>query len=144
VIDAIHWPTEGPPGCASFTLNRWPASSLTLGAVTYTDLQLCEILNTPANGNGLITLAQELIAAKLNQISLNIQTQQLGFSLCSGYTCEEVAMIARCIADADAVIGGLVIPPHGSGFLDSTAINSLITCLHAFNGSEFGVDGCPG
>ena len=143
VIDAIHWPTEGPPGCAVFTRNQWPVTSLTLGTLTYTDLELCEILNTPANVNGLIALAQELIAAKLNQISINNQLQGLGVSLCSGYTCEEVAMIARCIADADALIGSLVIPPHGNGFLDSTATASLITCLHTFNGSELGVDGCP-
>ena len=144
VIDPIHWPVYGPPGCAVFTLNQWPATTLKLGTVTYTDLELCEILNTPANGNGLIALAQELIAAKLNQISLGIQLQGLQVSLCSGYTCEEVAMIARCIADADALIGGLVIPPHGNGFLDSTATESLIACLHSFNASELGVDGCPG
>lgn len=143
VIDAVHWPVFGPPGCAAFTLNQWPATSLVLGAVTYTDLQLCEILHTPANGNGLIGLAQELIAAKLNQISVNNQIGQLGVSLCSGYTCEEMAMIARCIADADAIIGDLVVPPHGSGFLDSTSTNSLIACLHTFNGSNLGVDGCP-
>ena len=144
VIDAIHWPTEGPPGCAVFTRNQWPATSLTLGTVTYTDLELCQIFNTPTNGNSLIALAKELIAAKLNQISTNNQLQHLGVSLCSGYTCEEVAMIARCIADADALIGGLVIPPFGNGFLDSTVTDPLTTCLHSFNGSIFGVNGCPG
>ena len=143
VIDAIHWPTEGPPGCASFTRDRWPVTSLTLGTVTYTDLELCAILNTPPNGNGLITLAQELIAAKLNQISISLQLQVFGVSLCSGYTCEQMAMIARCTADADELIGGLVIPPHGSGFLDPNATASLAACLHPFNGSTFGVDGCP-
>jgi hypothetical protein len=144
VIDAIHWPTEGPPGCAAFTRNQWPVTSLTLGTVTYTDLELCQIFNTPANGNGLLALAQELIAAKLNQIIIEIQLQRLQVSLCSGYTCEEVAMIARCIADADALIGGLVIPPLGTGFLDSTVTDSLTTCLRAYNGSTLGVDGCPG
>jgi hypothetical protein len=143
VIDAIHWPVEGPPGCALFTRNQWPVTSLTLGTVTYTDLELCAILNSPANGNGLIALAQELIAAKLNQIFINNQLQQFGVTLCVSYTCEEMAMIARCIADADAVIGGLIIPPHGNGFLDSTATDSLIACLHSFNGSELGVGGCP-
>jgi hypothetical protein len=140
VISALSWSNGGPCGDAFW---QFPVTSLTLGTVTYTDLELCAILNTPANGNSLIALAQELIAAKLNQISINNQTQQLGVSLCSGYTCEEVAMIARCIADADAVIGGLVVPPHGNGFLDSTATASLIACLHTFNGSELGVDGCP-
>jgi hypothetical protein len=142
VIDAIHWPTEGPPGCATFTQNRWPVTSLKLGTVTYTDLELCQILNTPANGNGLIALAQELIAAKLNQISTSNQLPPQ-VSLCSGYTCEEMAMIARCIADADALIGGLVIPPFGNDFLDSTVTASLATCLHTYNEGELGVDGCP-
>lgn len=142
-VECIHWPTEGPPGCAEFTRNQWPVTSLTLGTVTYTDSELCQILNTPANGNGLIALAKELIAAKLNQISTNNQLQHLGVSLCSGYTCEEVAMIVRCIADADALIGGQVIPPHGNGFLDATVTDLLTTCLHTYNGSELGVDGCP-
>jgi hypothetical protein len=141
VIDAVHWPTEGPPGCAVFTRNQWPATSLTLGTVTYTDLELCQILATPANGNGLIALAKELIAAKLNQLSVRIQLQDL--SLCGGYSCEEVAMIIRCTADADVLIGSLVVPPFGNGFLDPTVADSLITCLRAFNGSTLGVDGCP-
>jgi hypothetical protein len=140
VISARSWGNGGPCGSAFW---QFPVTSLTLGTVTYTDLELCAILNTPANGNSLIALAQELIAAKLNQISINNQLQGFPVTFCSGYTCEEVAMIARCIADADAVIGGLVIPPHGNGFLDSNATGSLIACLHTFNGSELGVDGCP-
>jgi hypothetical protein len=143
VIDAIHWQVYGPPGCAVFTLNQWPATSLTLGTVTYTDLELCEILNTPANGNGLLTLGQELVAAKLNQLSLNIQLQGRGFSRCSGYTCEEVAMVARCLADADAFVGSRRIPPFGTDFVDPAQIEALIACLHAFN-AGLGVDGCPG
>ena len=143
VIDPIHWPVYGPPGCAPFARNEWPATSLTLGTVTYTDLELCQILNTPADGNGLIAFAQELIAAKLNQLSINIQLQGLPMSRCIGYTCEEMAMIERCIAEADALIGGQVIPPHGSGFLDLTATDSLITCLRALNQSTLGEGGCP-
>jgi hypothetical protein len=107
------------------------------------DLQLCQILNTPADGNGLIVLAKELIAAKLNLASIRIQLNGFEVSSCIGYSCEEVAMINRCIADADALIGGQVIPPHGSGFLDSTVTDSLTTCLRAFNESTLGVGGCP-
>ena len=144
VLDIPNWRIRGPEGCNVFHANEWPATSLKLGTVTYTDAELCQILNTPANGNGLLALAKELIAAKLNQISIEIQLQRLGVSLCSGYTCEEVAMVDRCIADADALIGGLVIPPLGTGFLDSTVTDSLTTCLRAYNGSTLGVDGCPG
>lgn len=143
VLDAEHWPQYGPTGCTSFTLNQWPATSLTLGNATYSDLQLCEILNAQANDNGLIALAQELIAAKLNLLSMRNQLQSVQVTLCNGYTCDEMAMIARCTADADTLIGGLVIPPHGNGFLEPTVTNSLVSCLHPFNASELGVGGCP-
>ena len=145
LIDAIHWPTEGPPGCAVFTTNNWPVTSLTLGTVTYTDLELCQILNTPTNGNGLIALAQELIAAKLNQVIMSNQLRQFGVSLCAGATCEQVAMINRWVADADALVGGQVIPPLGSGFLDPTVTDSFANNLHTFNRpSSLGwVDACP-
>ena len=39
---------------------------LTLGTVTYSQAQLLAIFNTPVRGNGLISLAHQLIAAKLN------------------------------------------------------------------------------
>lgn len=68
------WKNHGPAGCASGNnTNQWPASVLsggmTLGTVHYTAAQLCSIFNTPAGGNGLLILAHQLIAAKLNIIS---------------------------------------------------------------------------
>ena len=137
VISAISWGNGAPCGNGFW---QFPVTSLTLGTVTYTDLQLCQILNTPANGDVLLALAQELIAAKLNQINTRIQLPGLQ---CSGYTCEEIAMVERCVAEADALIGSLVVPPFGSGSVDPTVADSLITCLHAYNGSTLGVDGCP-
>src|SRR5215471_9074701 len=44
----------------------WPVGSLTLGNTTYSAADLLLILNTPAGGNGLLILAHQLIAAKLN------------------------------------------------------------------------------
>src|SRR5436305_9837109 len=59
-------------GC-TFTLGywknhpgAWPVTSLTLGSTTYSQAQLLSIFNTPVRGNGLISLAHQLIAAKLN------------------------------------------------------------------------------
>ena len=75
-------------------------TSLDLGSVTYTDLQLLSIFNTPAQGNGLLTLAHQLIAAKLN--------------IANGADSTD---IAQAISDADALIGSLVVPPVGGGFL---------------------------
>ena len=137
VITALSWGNGGPCGDAFW---QFPVTSLALGTVTYTDLELCQILNTPANGNVLLALAQELVAAKLNQISTRIQ---LPGGQCSGYTCEEIAMVERCVAEADALIGSLVVPPFGNGSIDPTVAGSLITCLRAYNGSTLGVDGCP-
>src|ERR1043165_3879889 len=46
--------------------DAWPVASLKLGSVTYTKVELIAILKTPVRGNGLIALAHQLIAAKLN------------------------------------------------------------------------------
>src|SRR5438045_1353979 len=46
--------------------DAWPVSSLKLGSVTYTKVELIVILKTPVRGNGLVALAHQLIAAKLN------------------------------------------------------------------------------
>jgi hypothetical protein len=55
-----HWKTHGPAGCVTGNnTNEWPVTSLTLGTVNYTDVQLCSILNTSAGGNGLISLYNE-------------------------------------------------------------------------------------
>src|SRR6266496_5017863 len=64
-----YWKTHGPEGCVEGNnSDQWSSSALPmlLGNLNYTDLQLCAIFNTPAAGNGLISLAHQLIAAKLN------------------------------------------------------------------------------
>ncbi len=97
--------------------DNWPVSSLTLGTVTYTKAQLISNLKTPVGGNGLISLAHQLIAAKLNQAG--------GASVPPD--------VASAIAAADALIGGLVVPPVGSGFLSPSATDSLTTTLDTYN-----------
>ena len=44
----------------------WPVQSLTLGGRVYTQAELLLIFDAPVAGNGLIALAHQLIAAKLN------------------------------------------------------------------------------
>ena len=78
----------------------WPLQNLTLGTVSYSESQLLQTLNQPAQGNGLIILAHQLIDAKLN--------------IADG---ADPADAAPAIADADAMIGFLAIPPIGSGYL---------------------------
>ena len=89
---------------------------MTLGTVVYTEAQLCAIYNTPANGNGLISLAHQLITVKLNG--------------CNG---SNLAPIAGDIAAADALIGGLVIPPIGGGFLAPSSTNSYTNTFDNYN-----------
>ena len=103
----------------------WPVNSLTLGTVNYTKAQLLLILGQPSKGNGLIILAHQLIAAKLN--------------IASG---ADPTPVAATIAAADAQIGNLVVPPIGTGFLDpdDTAANAQI--LDSYNNGNLGVPHC--
>jgi hypothetical protein len=121
-----YWKTHGPTGCnPSSGANTWTVSSLMLGTVTYTDVELCSIFNTPAAGNGLIALAHQLIAAKLN--------------IANGADGTDAA---ASIAAADALIGGLVIPPVGAGSLAPAATSALITALTNYNEGATGPGHC--
>jgi cysteine-rich repeat protein len=102
----------------------WPVSSLELGSVSYTSAQLLEILRTPVGGNGLISLAHQLIAAKLNVANNADDTD-----------------IEDEIAAADALIGGLVIPPIGAGNLHPSETSSLVGELDEFNNTGECKDG---
>ena len=91
----------------------WPVSSLTLGTTSYTKAQLLSILNEPAGpgptANGLIILSYQLIAAKLNRANGAPNTNNVDAQ----------------IAAADALIGTLVAPPIGSGYLAPNAIGTI-------------------
>jgi hypothetical protein len=100
-------------------------TSLTLGTVSYTDLELLSIFNTPAGGNGLISLAHQLMAAKLN--------------IANG---ADGSSVAGAIAAADALIGGLVVPPVGTGFLAPKNTSSLNATLTSFNQGDIGPGHC--
>jgi hypothetical protein len=84
---------------------QWPVTQLQLGKVTYNQQQLLSILNQPVRGNGLISLAYQEIAAKLN------------IANGAGASC-----VQQTLTTADALIGGLVIPPVGNGFLPPTPL----------------------
>jgi len=118
------WKTHGPIPTGNNT-NVWPVNNLTLGTVNYTDLQLQSIFDTPAGGNGLIALAHQLMAAKLN--------------IANG---ADGTTIAASIAAADALIGGLVIPPVGGGSLAPAATSALISALANYNEGATGPGHC--
>ena len=107
--------------------SAWPVTSLTLGTVSYTQAQLLAILGTPAGGNGLLILAHQLIAAKLNAI----------------LSAPPPSIVAD-IAAADALIGGLVCPPIGGGFLSPASVTTLESDLDMFNNGQTGGDQCVG
>jgi hypothetical protein len=104
--------------------DAWPVTSLTLGTVNYTQADLLSILGTPSGGNGLLILAHQLIAAKLN-IAQGA----------SGPCC-------NWIATADGLIGGLVIPPVGGGFLDPATVNAAANALDDYNNGRIGPGHC--
>jgi hypothetical protein len=124
-----YWKTHTPLVCdldpTSPLCIAWPVASLDLGTVTYDVAQLVSILNTPAAGNGLIALAHQLIAAKLN--------------IANG---ADGSAVAADIAAADALIGGLVVPPVGGGSLPSSATSALTTALANYNEGATGPGHC--
>jgi hypothetical protein len=86
---------------------------------------LLRILKQPVKGNGLVSLAHQLIAAKLN--------------IANGATC---AAITDLVARADAMIGALVVPPVGGGSLSTSSVSRLVTALDRFNNGL--TPDCPG
>jgi hypothetical protein len=123
-----YWKTHGPIPTGNNS-NEWPQevidNGMNLGNVTYTALELQAIFDNPAAGNGLISLAHQLIAAKLN--------------VASG---ADGSSIAGAIAAADALIGDLVVPPVGAGSLPNSQTSSLTGELALFNEGTTGPGHC--
>jgi hypothetical protein len=125
-----YWKTHGPDACRTGNnANEWPASvqanGLTLGTVSYTADELCSVFNTPAGGNGLLTLAHQLIAAKIN--------------IANG---ADPSAIQSAIDSADALIGALVVPPVGSGLLAPGVTATLTGELTDYNEGTTGPGHC--
>ena len=108
------------------TPQAWPVGQLMLGTVSYSATELLTIFRTPVAGNGLIQLAHQLIAAKLN-----IANGASG------------AAVAATVAAADALIGALVVPPVGAGSLQTSQTSALNDTLDAFNNGLIGPGACP-
>lgn len=118
------WKTHGPVPTGN-NLDQWPVNSMTLGTVLYTDLQMQSIFDQPAQGNGLISLAHQLIAAKLN--------------IANG---ADGSAVTQAINDADALIAGRVVPPVGAGILSSGSTSALVNTLTAYNEGAIGPGHC--
>src|SRR5437763_2581161 len=94
----------------------WPVTELQLGNTTYTQDQLLAILREPVRGNGILILAKQEIAAKLN--------------IANG---ADGSCIQQTLADADALIGDLVIPPIGDGYLRPRDVSPTAGILGNYN-----------
>ena len=94
---------------------------ITLGTVSYTQAQLLSILDQPAKGNDLVTLAHQLVAAKLNVVHG-----------------ADRADAAQAIGDADVMIGGLVILRIGSGYLPPGQTSELVRNTHTMERGNHG------
>ena len=121
-----YWRTHGSGDCAEGNnQNVWPVTSLILGTTAYDATELCSILQTQAKGNGLIALAHQLIAAKLNIANGAPDTD-----------------VAAAISDADTLIGSLVIAPVGNGYLSPADTSALTETLTQFNEGTIGPGHC--
>jgi hypothetical protein len=103
----------------------WPLQNLTPGAVSYNKLQLLQILNRPAQGNGLVILAHQFIATKLN--------------IANG---ADPTAVQQSVIDADSMIGGLIVPPIGSDYLSPSQISELTDTLTEYNEGTIGPGHC--
>jgi hypothetical protein len=103
----------------------WPLQSLTLGAVSYNESQLFQVLNRPAQGNGLVILAHQLIAAKLNTANGADPTA-----------------VQQSVIDADNMIGGSIVPPIGNGYLSPNQTSNLTDTLTEYNEGTIGLGHC--
>jgi hypothetical protein len=124
-------PSATPGGCVfgfGYWKNHpqaWPVTELQLGNVTYTQDELLSIMHEPVRGNGLVSLAHHLITAKLN--------------VANG---ADPSCIQQTIADADALIGDLVVPPIGDGYLPPRDVNALKDTLEAYNEGQLCAPSC--
>jgi hypothetical protein len=124
--------TSGDPECTQgFWKSHpedWPArcTPRMLGIVAYSAAQLMSTYQQPAQGEGLIALAHQLITVRLNA--------------CNG---SNLVNIAGNVAAADALIGSLVIPPVGAGYLHASLTSALTNTLDNYsNGIIPGVVAC--
>ena len=124
-----YWKAHGPTpkGNNEYV---WPQSvkddGLFIGNPLYTAVQLLSIFNQEPKGNGLVSLAHQLIAAKLN--------------IANG---ANPSAIAATITAADALIGALIVPPIGGGELTPAQTSALNDALTDYNEGATGPGHCP-
>jgi hypothetical protein len=104
---------------------RLALQDLMLGAVSYSESQLPQILNRPAQGNGLVILVHQLIAAKLH--------------IANG---ADPTAVQQTVIEGDSMIGGLIVPPIGHRYLSPDQTSSLTETLTEYNQGTVGPGHC--
>lgn len=102
-------------------------NQLLLGNRTYNRQDLQSILENAVRTNGLVSLAQQEIAAKLN--------------IANG---ADGSCIEQTLAQVDALIGNLIIPPVGNGFLRPRVVAAYLSTLGNYNSGFLCVPACSG
>jgi len=127
------WKTHGPAPCTTGNnTDVWPNSCFpmvlgTVGSYAYSKAEICSILQASVGGNGLISLAHQLITTLLN-----------------GCSTSDLTPVLSTIADAHTLIDNLVVPPVGGDFLAPSATSDLTETLDDYNnGLLGGVADCP-
>jgi len=130
------WKTHGPGACHSGNnADVWPAGCFPMelglkndaGSYNYSQAEICSIFNQTVGGNGLISLAHQLATTKLN-----------------GCSTSDLTPVMATLAAAQALIGNLVVPPVGGGFLSPASTSALTETLDDYNnGLLGGVANCP-
>ena len=105
-----YWKNHEEEWSGPLTLGTGPLSS-------YTEVQLLSIFRQPVRGNGLISLAHQLIAAKLNIAA--------GASVPTN--------VRNAINAADALIGGNLVGGSGGGYLSPDLTSMLTAILDQYN-----------
>jgi hypothetical protein len=108
----------------------WPASCfpMMLGSNAYTAAEVMQILNQSTAGNGALSMAHQLIAAKLN--------------ICQG---ADPAAAVSCIATADAMLATCAadkLPPLGTCSLTPGSTSATTQCLDNYNSGLTGPGHC--
>ena len=103
----------------------WPVDELLLGDENYSQAELLLILEEEVGGNGLIALAHQLIAAKLN----------VAYGAPAGEYADDIEA-------ADSLLQGYVVPPIGEGYIHPSLTSALVDVLDAFNNSQLRGDAC--
>jgi hypothetical protein len=102
---------------------------LTIGSVSYHFEEIEGILAQPVAGNGLVSLAHQLIAAELNIRGGSVAPNSVGMA----------------ITEANMIIGSMNVPGSGNkpdGYLSPGKTSGLETTLDSFNEGVLGSGSC--